>query len=141
MPTPESNQPLPSLRLTSRTRKVSAVKEEATRLHSLIVRTLKGPLCQCGCGKPATDCAHIIGRTFAHTRTDIDNAFALNNQCHQRFGVFHDEWMGFVDRTIGRDEYVRLKNKAEAGVNVKFDWFAENDRLRAIWQQIEKRAA
>lgn len=122
---------------TNRKRKPRAVKEEATRLHSQIVRRLKGPWCQCGCGKPATDAAHIITRTFAHTRTDIDNAFALNNSCHSRFGDFHDEWMEFVDRTIGRDEYVRLKHKAEAGVNVKFDWFDELDRLKAIWARLE----
>lgn len=117
---------------TSRKRKVSAVKEEATRLHSQIVRATKGPWCQCGCGAVATDCAHIIGRTFAWTRTDVDNAFALNAKCHARFTAFHDEWMEFVDMMIGRDEYLRLKRKAEAGVNVKMDWFDELDRLREI---------
>src|SRR5687768_3628908 len=61
---------------TNRKRKRQAVKEEATRLHSKIVRQTKGPLCQDGCGRLATDAAHIIPRVFAHTRTDIDNAFA-----------------------------------------------------------------
>lgn len=121
---------------TSRGRKIKAVKEEATRLHSRIVRAMKGPLCQCGCGKVATDAAHIITREYAHTRTDIDNAYALNAACHRRFGDFHDEWMEFVDRTIGRAEYVRLKAKAEAGVNVKFDWYDELDRLRALAEEI-----
>lgn len=120
------------LRPTSRKRKVRAVKEEATRLHSRIVRQTKGPMCQCGCGQPATDAAHIIGRVFAHTRTDIDNAYALNASCHRRFTNHADEWMAFIDRTIGRDEYMRLKRKALDGVNVKLDWYEENDRLRRI---------
>lgn len=124
-------------RPTSRTRKPSAVKEEATRLHSLIVRQTKGPGCQNGCGREATDCAHIIGRTFTHTRTDIDNAFALCAQCHRLFTNWSDDWMAFVDRTIGRSEYDRLKAKAQAGVNVKFDWYSELDRLRAIASQME----
>lgn len=121
---------------TSRKRKPAAVKAEATRLHSLIVRAMKGPWCQNGCGRPATDCAHIIGRTFSHTRTDIDNAFALCAQCHRHFTNWHDEWIAFIDRTIGRAEYDRLKLKARDGVNVKFDWYEELDRLRAIAEQM-----
>lgn len=121
---------------TSRKRKPRAVKEECTRLHSRIVRATKGPLCQCGCGQPATDAAHIMGRTFAHTRSDIDNAFALNAACHARFGAHADEWMEFIDRTIGRDEFLRLKRKALDGVRVKFDWFAELDRLKAIAKEL-----
>lgn len=127
---------------TNRKRKPRAVKEECTRLHSQIVRRLKGRNgCQCGCGRPATDCAHIIPRVFAHTRTDEDNAYALAAECHRRFTNHADEWMAFVDRTIGREEYLRLKRKAEAGVNQKFDWFDELDRLKALWQKIERRAA
>lgn len=117
---------------TNRKRKASAVKEEATRLHSRIVRATKGPLCQCGCGKPATDAAHIVGRVFAHTRTDVDNALALNWSCHRHFTNWPDEWVRFLERTIGADEYERLKAKALAGVGQKFDWHDELDRLRAI---------
>jgi hypothetical protein len=120
------------LRPTSRKRKPRAVKEEATRLHSRLVRQTKGPLCQCGCGQEATDAAHIIGRVFAHTRTDLDNAYALNASCHRRFTNHADEWMEFVDRTIGRDEYMRLKRKALDGVSCKFDWYDELDRLKAL---------
>lgn len=125
-----------TLKPTSRKRKVSAVKEEATRLHSRIVRATKGPVCQCGCGEQATDAAHIIGRGFSHTRTDLDNAFALNAACHHLFGLNHGAWMDFVDRTIGRAEYDRLWEKAQAGVDVKFDWFAELDRLKAIAAEV-----
>lgn len=132
------------LRPTNRKRKIAAVKREATELHSKIVRATKGPWCQNECGRLATDCAHIIPRVFAHTRTDVDNAYALHATCHARYERFRDEWMDFVDSTIGRDEYMRLKRKAEQGVNVKFDWYDELDRLRAIAEPLgllEKRQA
>lgn len=121
---------------TSRKRKISAVKEEATRLHSRLVRGLKGPWCQCGCGRLATDAAHIIPRVFSHTRSDIDNAFALAAQCHRRFTNHADEWVAFCFSTIGEAEYDRLKRKALDGVNVKFDWYDELDRLREIAEDV-----
>ena len=120
---------------TSRTRKPRAVKEEATRLHSLIVRTLKGPWCESCDERYATEAAHIIGRTFAHTRTDVDNAFALCAQCHRHYTNWADDWMAFVDARIGRDEYDRLKAKAQAGVGVKVDWYDELDRLKAVAEE------
>jgi len=112
------------------------VKEEATRLASVIVRTTKGPGCQACQERPATDCAHIVGRVFAHTRTDIDNCFALCAQCHRHFTNWHGDWMAFVDRSIGRAEYDRLCDKARDGVNVKFSWHDELDRLRVIAEQV-----
>lgn len=120
------------LRPTSRKRKPRAVKEEATRLHSVIVRTTKGPWCQACGNREATDAAHIVGRVYSHTRTDTDNAFALCAQCHRLFTNWQDDWMAFVDETIGRAEYERLKRKALDGVNVKFCWYDELDRLRAL---------
>lgn len=117
---------------TSRKRKVSGVKEEATRLHSRIVRDLKGPKCQACQSLEATDCAHIVGRSYSHTRTDIDNAYALCAACHRHFTNWPKHWLAFIDQTIGGDEYDRLCAKAQAGVGVKFDWYDELDRLRAI---------
>lgn len=126
--------------MSPRKRSIRGVKEECTRLHSKIVRATKGPFCQDGCGQLATDCAHIIPRVFSHTRTDEANAFALNASCHRRYTNHADEWLAFVFSTIGAGEYERLKRKALDGVNVKFDWFAELDRLRAIWNEIEEAA-
>lgn len=117
---------------TSRKRKVRAVKEECTRLHSRIVRATKGPFCQACGDRYATDAAHIVGRTLAHTRTDTDNGYALCAQCHRHFTNWADDWMAFVDRTIGRSEYERLKAKARDGVNVKFDWYSELERLKQL---------
>lgn len=120
------------LRPTSRKRKPRAVKEEATRLCALIVRTTRGPMCEGCLTAPAKDHAHIVGRTLAHTRSDETNGLALCGPCHYRFDNFHDERIALLERTVGMDHYFALKAKAEAGVRVKFDWYAELDRLRAI---------
>jgi hypothetical protein len=125
-------EPMNGPRPTSRKRKIRAVKEEATRLHSRIVRQTKGPMCQACGDREATDCAHIVRRVFAHTRTDTDNAFALCAQCHRHFTNWDGDWMAFVEQAIGLDEYVRLCAKARDGVNVKFDWYDELDRLKAL---------
>ena len=122
---------------TSRKRKPRAVKEEATRLHSVIVRATKGPTCQACHTHPATDAAHIVGRVFSHTRTDVDNAYALCAACHRHFTNWPADWMNFIDKTIGREEYDRLCRKARDGVNQKFDWYDELDRLRALAESLE----
>ena len=121
------------MRPTDRRRKPRAVKEECTRLHSRIVRHLN-PMCECECGLVSTDAAHIISRKYSLTRTDTDNAYGLAAPCHALFTVNHGEWMDFVDRTIGRDEYDRLWGKANSGSKV--DWFDELDRLRMLADQV-----
>ena len=94
----------------------------ATKLHAELVRA-RGRCENCG-GTSNLQCAHVIPRRYAATRVDPANAFCLDAKCHMRFTEHADEWMAFVDRTIGRDEFDRLKAKAEAGVKA-------ND---AFWQ-------
>lgn len=90
------------------------LRGKATKLHSELVRS-RGACENCG-GTAHLQCAHIIGRRYAATRTDPANAFCLDARCHMRFTEHADEWMAFVDATIGRPEYARLKAKALAGV-------------------------
>lgn len=118
---------------TSRKRKASAVKVEATRLHSQIVRA-RGYCEYCGDAWRSTgsklECAHIISRRFAQTRTDLDNAFCLCSRCHMRFTEWPLEFADFVTSKIGGDGYRALMEKAKAPGKV--DWYAELDRLRAL---------
>lgn len=104
---------------------------KATRLHSLLVRS-RGR-CECCGGTRSLQTAHIIGRRYAATRTDERNAFCLCAGCHMRFTQHPDEWLDFIDSTIGRDEYLRLKAKAQevTKTNVAF-WLAEVARLSAL---------
>ena len=118
---------------TSRKRKVSAVKAEATRLHSLIVRS-HGRCQNCGDAWRANgsklECAHIVSRRYSRTRTDLNNAFCLCSRCHMRFTEWPLEFAAFVTAEIGEDEYARLVGLAQ-GLG-KVDWYDELDRLRLL---------
>lgn len=118
---------------TSRKRKVSAVKAEATRLHSQIVRS-RGRCENCGDDWRSTgsklECAHIISRRFALTRTMESNAFCLCSRCHMRFTEWPLEFAAFVVSKIGQDGYDRLRELAHGPE--KMDWHDELDRLRAV---------
>lgn len=121
---------------TSRRRKPSAVKAEATRLHSLIVRS-RGTCENCGDRWRQTgsklECAHIISRRYAKTRTLEGNAFCLCTRCHMHFTEWPLEFAEFVtDQGI---DYEWLRRLAESPGKV--DWYEENDRLRAEWARIE----
>lgn len=103
---------------------------KATRLHSQVVRS-RGYCENCGERDYAKlTCAHIVGRRYAATRTDENNAFALCWSCHRRFTDWPLEFAEFVVSKIGEDAYTALKQKAEKGVktNDAF-WLAECARL------------
>lgn len=121
------------MRPTDRKRKVSAVKAEATRLHSVIVRS-RGYCENCGQAWLSTgsklECAHIVSRRFSRTRTRQDNAFCLCSRCHLRFTEWPLEFAEFVLSKIGQERYDALV--AEAHSMEKFDWYDELDRLRAV---------
>ena len=122
---------------TSRKRKPAAVKAEATRLHSLIVRA-RGVCENCGDAWRATgsklECAHIVSRRYSRTRTDLDNAFCLCSRCHMRFTEWPLEFADFVVSKIGQDAYDALRAKAQ-GLG-KVDWYEELDRLRVIAERL-----
>lgn len=107
------------------------LRGKATRLHSLVIRS-RGRCENCG-GVSNLQAAHIIPRRYAATRTDEANAFCLDAKCHMRFTEHADEWMAFVDSTIGRAEYDRLKAKAMAGVKANdLFWQEEIERLEGL---------
>lgn len=108
----------------------TGAKAKATKLHSLIVRSV-GRCERCN-STLNLQCAHIIRRTYSATRTDETNGWCLCAKCHFRLDNAADEFMCFVVATIGMDEFDRLKRKALDGVGKKFDWEAELERLRAI---------
>jgi hypothetical protein len=109
----------------------------ATRLHSLIVRRRAGGICQ-RCEKAGTlQCAHILSRAYANTRTDEDNAVALCGRCAWFFNKNPVEFATFVFEKVGRDRYADLFAKATSGR--KMDWKAEADRLAAVWAAMNKK--
>jgi 5-methylcytosine-specific restriction endonuclease McrA len=120
---------------------VSRAKGDKAKCDNLIRKIVHARgYCQ-NCGSPKNpNAAHIIGRSSARTRTDEDNFFLLCASCHTRFHANPDEWMAFVDATIGRHEYTRLKQKAESGKGQRFDWAVERARLQQVWDALEAAA-
>ena len=112
------------------------LRGKATVLHSKVVRS-RG-ICE-ACGEQdysKLQCAHIIPRRFAATRTDERNAFCLCARDHFRFTEHPDEWLAFIDQTIGREEFDRLKQKALAGVKTSEGfWRDEIERLNGLLKE------
>lgn len=104
---------------------------KADKLFSELVRS-KGFCLRCR----RTDnlqCSHIRSRRFSATRTDLANAQCLCAGCHRYFTDNPVEFTDWLDATIGRDEYLRLKRKSEASgkFGTKF-WEAEVERLKGL---------
>lgn len=104
---------------------------KATKLHSELVR-MRGKCEACG-RRVGLQCAHIVSRRYALTRTDLDNAFCLCARCHRHFTDWPMEFAEFVHTKIGLDAYLALKLRANSLQRV--DWDAELARLKDIEQR------
>jgi len=103
-------------------------KGKATRLHALITRA-HGECIRCG-NSHALQCAHIISRKYAQTRTDLDNSFCLCASCHMYFTDNPVEFGQFTIEQIGEANYTELLRKRQ--LIQKIDWAVEADRLTTI---------
>lgn len=117
---------------------------KATRLHSELVRA-RGFCQACALHWPPMpetrtrlECAHIISRSYASTRTLTENAFCLCASHHARFTRFGVEWADFIDVTIGREAYDLLWERARS--LKKVDWPAEVARLSVLLKEVEDAA-
>lgn len=109
-------------------------KGKATELHAKITRA-KGRCENCGATNVRLECSHIIGRRYAQTRTDLDNAHCLCHQCHQWFGDHPPEFRDFIYSTIGEEKYAELN--ARSLQTTKIDWVERVAILKAIWNDVE----
>lgn len=110
-------------------------KKKADDLFSKIIRS-RGHCQKCG-GTRDLQTAHIISRRYAHTRTDLDNAFCLDAKCHMHFTEWPLEFADFVEEKIGLPAYEALVVKSMQ--RTKVDWPAEVERLVPILAMIEAR--
>ena len=107
---------------------------KATRLHAELVRS-RGRCERCG-STSNLQCAHIIPRRFAATRTDETNAWCLCAACHMRLTEHPDEHMAFVAQTVGMDAFYALKTRALTGVKATQGfWLDECARLSALLKE------
>lgn len=60
----------------------ATLRREAERLCSRITLTAH-PVCECGCGRPSTEAAHILGKkAWPRVRYYLKNLLALAHECH-----------------------------------------------------------
>lgn len=105
------------------------LRGKATKLHAELVRS-RGRCERCGIVGVAFQCAHIIPRRYAATRTDPGNAWCLCAGCHLKTTEWASEHMDLIDSTIGFDAYEDLRIRAEAGVKANDAyWQGWIDRL------------
>lgn len=127
--------------------KASTHKEVATRLHSKIVR--HNAVCELSsrplgvssrvpgdCYGPLT-CAHIVRRSWAATRTDLENGIPLCSSHHSYLDLHLYDLITYVDLTRGAGTYEALQAKADAGIAATgmsplLFWRNERARLTAI---------
>lgn len=111
-------------------------KKKADDIFSKLVRSSG----QCENCQSTRDlqCAHIISRRYAHTRTNILNAFCLCAKCHIHFTAWPLEFADFVERKIGLEMYQDLVVLSQC--RGKVDWLSEVERLRPLLAAIETAA-
>lgn len=111
-----------------KTTRAKGAKAKADRLFSQLVRS-RGA-CE-HCDKTENlQCAHVLSRRFANTRTDLDNAYCLCAGCHMMFTNQPVDFGIFVLNKMGADAYDALELRAHA--DRKVDWEAEVARLESL---------
>lgn len=121
-------------------------KKKAIQLHSKVVRTRAGFVCErCGIkrgdirdtgSKVAIQAAHIVSRRYNATVTDERNGFALCAKCHWYLDNWHLEFAAFVEEKHGDFRvYNELKSKVEFGYVP--DWDEEIERLTELLEHYE----
>jgi hypothetical protein len=133
-----STKPLKAKRGTS----TAALKRKATALHSQYVRARDGRCVRCGAVTGQLQCAHIISRRYAATRTYGRNAACLCATCHRRLTEHPHEHVAFFTTWLGSwDEYQALIDRANNGVGIKFNsdfWQEEIRRLVGLLEEVNQ---
>lgn len=102
------------------------MKERATQQHAKKIRSHD----QCElCGNTRNiETGHILSRRFAHTRTLLNNAFAICRTCHRHYTDSPSEWDELINRKLG-DKYETLNRIARDYIHTEVDW---EDRLSEL---------
>lgn len=108
-------------------------KEEATRLHALLVRNRLDGDCEARVAhrngkidwhrdcRGASDCSHIVPRGYSNTRTELDNGIALCREAHEYVGTHKVAHMELVEAVYGPGHWAELWVRA-ALTPAKVDW-------------------
>jgi hypothetical protein len=116
----------------------AALKRKATALHSQYVRARDGRCVRCGTTSGQLQCAHIISRRYAATRTDEGNAYCLCAGCHRRLTEHPHEHVGFFTAHLGSwDAYQALIDKANDGTNTVMRHAFWEEEIRRLTRLLE----
>lgn len=85
-------------------------------------------------------CAHVIGRRAAYTRTDENNAYTLCAACHHYLTEHPHEHVAFFTQHLGGwDAYQALIDKAREGLGLTLRaefWQGEVERLSKLLAEV-----
>lgn len=98
------------------------------RMRKFIVA--RGQCQRCGDYAGPFECAHIVRRRYAWTRTDERNAWCLCIPCHRTVDTRASVFDNLVEETIGSAVLVELEEKAAR--REKFDWAKELERWKEM---------
>lgn len=114
-------------------------KGRASKLHAELVRS-RGRCERCGKTDVRLECAHIVSRRYAATRSDENGAWCLCSYCHRYLTENPYEHVQFAIKTLGEDGYRKLLDKAYATVGQRLGeafWKSECERLAALLKEAE----
>lgn len=114
-------------------------KGTATRLHSKVIRTLG--MCE-RCSDSIYEklqAAHIIGRKYNATRTDLRNAFCLCAACHAYFTDHPVAFGDFVKSNWAAEVYDELQRRAQVTTKgTDAFWQDRIDFLKDVYARIQE---
>ena len=132
--TPQPKGKPRAVKKKARRARPSTDKNAATRLHSLIVRSV-GYCERCHRVTDTLQCAHIVSRRFSATRCVRNNAWCLCAKCHLALTEDPYAHVAFAHQTIGEEHYGWLRALALNGPRP--DWSVVAAELRLEWDAIE----
>lgn len=126
----------------------AALKRKATTLHSQYVRARDGACVRCRLNgavpSSQLQCAHVVSRRYAATRTKEWNAMALCSACHRRLTEHPDEataWNYIWCDLFGEKSYEEVRRIAYEGKDTVMRspfWQSEIARLSALLEDVNR---
>ena len=123
-------------------KRAKGARGKCDRVFSLIIRSAgECAACDYRCTCPQRphkhtascrlQCAHVVSRSYSHTRCDTRNAVCLCAGCHRHFTNNPVEWGRWVDSTLGAGHYDAVWHDARQTGGQRVDWEAVYVELQA----------
>lgn len=108
------------------------IKQELTKLTSLIVRIRDGTCVLCA-SRYQLQCGHFFHRAMPPTEYDLENCWALCARCNNRHEYRPAEYTEWIKQKLGEERFAALKFKAHQQTKLSYlELFELRDRYRAM---------